>query len=282
MPADMAGSSGARHEPTLQQLATWAQRKRPVHLDNGQVAAVVELGEGAATPLLLLHGVTDSSLSFCGLAPLLSDRRVIVPDLRGHGASGRPDRDFAISDFVEDARQVLAHLGIERADIAGHSLGGIIAQAFAESYPEATQRLVLIGTSATAERANGGMHAELDALDVLEADGDFLRRWYANPSDVPEQFLAMLRQDASTIPAGTVRKILSEVAMAQRGDRRTIQKPALVVWGREDPLFDFTHQQTLLARLAQATFAPLAGHGHNPFWESPGKVAGLIRQFLDQ
>lgn len=266
--------------PVVPAFAEWEKGKQHVRLPNGQMLAFIDLGESEEIPLLLLHGLTDSSVSFAGITPFFPGRRLIIPDLRGHGASGRPQTGYSVTDFAEDARLLLTELGIRRAEVVGHSLGGMVAQCLTGLYPETTSRLILIGTSLNPTGPSGRLSSELEKLETLEPDGDFLKRWYANPGNVPEPFLAKLRLDASTMPIIILRQILHELAQGQTNRRPLITKPALLIWGEEDPFFDLSHQEALLSAIPGASLSRLPGHGHNPFWESPERVASLMRDFL--
>lgn len=77
--------------------AGWVARKQSVYLPNGIDLAYVELGDPQGEPLLLLHGFTDTSRSWTELAPHLERYRVLIPDLRGHGASDKPDCCYALA-----------------------------------------------------------------------------------------------------------------------------------------------------------------------------------------
>src|SRR5437762_7039024 len=89
-----------------------------------------EIGEAsAATPVVLLHGLNNSSLSWAHVAPLLAtDRRVLVPDLPGHGRSDRPNAGYELDWYAHVIARWIEAVGLEQADIVGHSFGGGVAQ----------------------------------------------------------------------------------------------------------------------------------------------------------
>jgi pimeloyl-ACP methyl ester carboxylesterase len=273
--------TGSRTDDISLMFDKWNESKRLVCLDNGQNLAYLDIG-GEANPLLLLHGLTDSSLSFSGIAALLPGRRLIIPDLRGHGSSASPNVGYSLADFAVDARLLLLKLGIGFVAVAGHSLGGMVAQRLAGLFPEMIERLILIGTSASAGSTTEALIEELEALDSLDPNGEFMMRWYSNPGTVPKEFLAKLREDASAISLGTLKQILRELGSSQAETPLPITAPALLLWGDGDPFFDFSHQEKLLNLIPQAELIRLPGHGHNPFWESPGRVAQLISGYLDR
>ena len=118
--------------------------RRTVALPDGITLAYVQLGNPHGVPVVLIHGYTDSDLDWAPLIPYLSrDFRLVIVDLRGHGASSKPECCYTRLDFAYDVKLLLDALGIGRADIVGHSLGSMIAQTFAEYWPQRTRRVVL-------------------------------------------------------------------------------------------------------------------------------------------
>jgi lipase len=102
-----------------------------------------EWGEPSGSPVVCLHGLTGDGGRFRRMAAALEGRRVVAPDLRGHGASGRePPWDTAT--HAADVLETVAGLGIERADWIGFSFGGRIAAALAAGAPDAVERLCLL------------------------------------------------------------------------------------------------------------------------------------------
>jgi pimeloyl-ACP methyl ester carboxylesterase len=104
-------------------------------------------GDGA--PLLLLHGWTASAdLNwYAQYAPLAARHRVLAVDHRGHGRGMRALADFTLADCADDAAGVLRELGVERALVAGYSMGGPIALLLARRHPDLVRGLVLCATS---------------------------------------------------------------------------------------------------------------------------------------
>ncbi|NGO70046.1 alpha/beta fold hydrolase [Streptomyces boncukensis] len=100
---------------------------------------------GPGRPLLALHGHFGAALTFAPLAARLAPAwRVIAPDQRGHGHSERPaGGDFSRAGYVADALAVLRQLGVERAAVLGHSLGGVNAYQLAARHPERVDALVV-------------------------------------------------------------------------------------------------------------------------------------------
>jgi 2-succinyl-6-hydroxy-2,4-cyclohexadiene-1-carboxylate synthase len=116
---------------------------------NGIEVAVSEAGAGGR-PLLLVHGFTGHRDDFIDRIPELAERgRVIAPDLRGHGSSSHTGRaeSFDFEQLVDDQRALLDTLGVDRCDLLGHSLGGMLTLRFALAYPERVASLILLNTA---------------------------------------------------------------------------------------------------------------------------------------
>ncbi|WP_019615179.1 alpha/beta fold hydrolase [Psychromonas ossibalaenae] len=103
-------------------------------------------GDPQSEIILCLHGWLDNAASFSSLMPCLSGRRVIAVDLPGHGLSSHrsPDAHYHFVDWVYDLLQLFAVNDWNKIDIVGHSMGGMIASAFAAAFPEKVKSLTLI------------------------------------------------------------------------------------------------------------------------------------------
>src|SRR5436190_21493160 len=112
---------------------------------------------GSGPPVVLIHGMVNSSRHWEPVALRLAEEHtVIAPDLIGHGDSATPRGDYSIGAHAAVIRDLLAVIGIERATIVGHSLGGGIAMQFFYQFPQRTERLVLI--------SSGGLGHEVSPL----------------------------------------------------------------------------------------------------------------------
>jgi pimeloyl-ACP methyl ester carboxylesterase len=110
---------------------------------------------GSGRPLILLHGGLFSGELFEPVLPLYAaNHQVIVPDLQGHGRTADIDRPLDIKLMADDIAALIRHLGLERPDILGYSLGGGVALFTAIKYPDLVGKLVIVSA-----------HARFDALD---------------------------------------------------------------------------------------------------------------------
>ena len=261
----------------------WAARKRMVDV-GGLAMAYVEIA-GDGPPLLLVHGFTDTSRSFSLLGPHLAGRRLIMPDLRGHGASQAGTSRFRPADFADDLAGLIEKLRLDRPMLVGHSLGAMVALETAARHGGLVGGLVLLAGALTADiAADHPMVTGVEALrDPISPTHPFYDYWHACRPDVPRPFLAKAAQEASAMPAALWRAILEQIRRADLTQTaRTLRTRTLVIGGACDPLFGDAHQQALVQALAEASFVRVEGCGHNPHWEEPALVAAAITAQLSR
>ena len=273
----------ARAAPVDQ--AAWNTAKRSVRLPNGLRLTYVEAGNPNGEPLLLLHGYTDSSRSWSLVVPRLSKYRLLIPDQRGHGGSDAPECCYGSSQFAFDAKLFLDALGVERAAVAGHSLGSMVAIVMAAEYPERVSRVVLIGSTAMVPVKRGDwLYDNAMALkSPLDPASPFIREWHpANqPTPVDPVFAEAVRQEFMTIPLHVWRGVMRELASTPVARHASdVKAPVLVLSGGKDPLFPPEHHQSLLKAFPAAKARVFPELGHNPNWERPQAIASEIDRFL--
>ena len=275
--------------PARIDLDTFDGLKRTIALPNSATLAYVSLGDPKGPPVVLIHGYTDNARDWVPLVPYLSPQfHLILVDIRGHGRSSKPECCYTRLDFAYDIKLLLDALGIERADIVGHSLGSIIAQTFAEFWPERTRRVVLIASTggpragAPARKPAYDYAAQIRQLkEPIDPDSPFMIEWWSSPTLVDPEFLRRQRRDAAAIPLRVWLAVLDQALMDDL--QRTLPRltaPTLLIWGSKDPIMDEEQRATLREALPQAQVKIFEGLGHNPFWEDPRGCAEVINAFL--
>ncbi len=253
----------------------------------GRVALEAVLqGSPAGYPVVFLHGATDSWRSFEPVLPQLpASIRAIALSQRGHGDSGRPDGDYDPSDFAADVAAVLDRLGIERAVIAGHSMGSHVAQRFAIDHPDRTAGLVLAG--AFYRFATNAVVTEYwDTVVSTLADPigrsvavEFQASTLARP--VPPAFFDMVLRESLKVPARVWRDAFEGLLKVDHADRLgSIDVPTLIIWGDQDAFCPRADQDALLAAIADSRLVVYAGAGHALHWEEPVRYAADVAAFV--
>lgn len=273
--------------PAVMDQAAWTGMKRSVRLANGIRLSYVELGDAEGSPLLLLHGWTDSSRSWSILAPQLLRHRLLIPDQRGHGGSDAPVCCYSISVFADDARLFLDALGVGRASLVGHSLGSFAAQRLAADHPQRVDRLVLIASTALAPVRRGDwLWTNVSALRFpLNSNSEFMRAWTAvsSPTPVDSAFVAHAVHETAAVPPHVWGGVLREITDLPVGRfAAQIKAPTLILGGGRDELFGPTHQRALLDKIPHALFRLFPALGHNLIWERPDEVGPPLARFLSR
>ena len=279
----LAAPEVAAAQPISQ--ASWAGLKKEVRLPGGTELAYVELGDPRGAPLLLLHGYTDTSRSWSLTVPSLAKYRLIIPDQRGHGASDAPACCYNLSAFADDARQLLDALGIERAAVAGHSLGSMVAITMAADYPDRVSAIVLVGSTALVPVSRGDwLYEETKALKApLDRHTPFMRAWHpANqPTPVDPVFASAVMDDLLAVKPHVWRSVMRELIDMPIGRHAVdVKAPVLILSGGKDPLFPAQHHAALVKAFPNAEAHVFPELGHNPNWEQPGEVGQRIARFL--
>lgn len=255
-------------------------------LPNGVTMAFVELGDPGGKPTVLIHGYTDNGRDWAPVAPYLTKgRRLIVVDLRGHGRTSKPECCYTRLDMAYDVKLLLDALGVEKADIVGHSLGSIVTQTFAEYWPERTGKVVLV--SSTAGGGSGGMDFVTPILalrDPIDPNSPFMHAWWHSPTPVDPAFMKLQREDSARIPANVWKAVIFQgmLGLDLKSTLPMLKAPALLVWGGKDPLMGEADRKGLTEALPSARVKLYPELGHNPFWEEPEQVAADISAFLDR
>lgn len=252
---------------------------------------LTDRGEGPA--VVLLHAFPCDGRMWLPQADALvaAGCRVLTPDLPGFGNSALLEDDPSIPAVADAVLEFIADRGIERAVIAGVSLGGYVAMAIASRAPQVIERVALCDTKATqdtpAAKENRERLAQLveqapdDTGRILEQAvlpgllGDTTR---AQRPAVVERVRAWLDAADPTTVAWYQR------AMAARPDSRdalaALDCPSLVLWGTEDALSPLAEQQLMLECLRHATPAEITDAGHLANVEEPDVVSAALVEFV--
>jgi pimeloyl-ACP methyl ester carboxylesterase len=243
--------------------------------------------EGDGPPLFLIHGIGASRHSWDGLVARARDHfRCISYDLRGHGSSPRPAPPYSLDDLVDDLEALRAELGIDRAHFAGHSLGGMIAPAYARAHPDRVLSLGLLSTAAgrtveDAARVKGVVAAMRDKgiAPVLET---LKERWFTPQfaASHPDVITRRLKQVIDTDPEVflSVFDIYAETEMAPWLNE--IKAPSLVLTGEFDGGCPPRLNEIIAGELPDAELVVLAGLRHAILLEAADQVAGPVLDFL--
>jgi pimeloyl-ACP methyl ester carboxylesterase len=231
------------------------------------------LEAGSGPPLLLVHGLASSATQDWGrlVGPLGRRFHVYVPDLPGFGESERPpEAEYSIPMQVEAVRSFMAAVGLDRARVAGLSMGGWIVCRLAGSYPEMVERLVAV--DAAGMRPDG---PPIPAEVLLPRDEEGVRQLVAfvrHRAPVPPAFVARDILARRLQEEWIVRRALLSMAAGRdwlNGTLRRADMPVLVLWGKQDRLIAVDYAARLAAEFPRAHVKVLDGCGHVPMADCP-------------
>jgi pimeloyl-ACP methyl ester carboxylesterase len=256
-------------------------------LDDG-IRRLNYLDEGEGRPLLLIHGVGANLQGWDEVvADLRRDRRVVRADLRGHGGSQKITGRFSLEGFAEDAVALLDHLGIERADVAGFSLGGLIAQCLAVNWPQRIDRLAILSAVAgrtPEERAKvTGRLAMIETDGIQAVTGAATERWFteafaaAHPERIEKRIAELIANDKASYMEAY--RIFGESEMGPR--LHEIGHRTLVLTGEHDVGSNTRMARFMHDEIANSELVILPGLKHSLLAEAPDEIAARLRAFFD-
>jgi pimeloyl-ACP methyl ester carboxylesterase len=221
---------------------------------------------GAGPPLVLVHGLSGSSRWWArNVGPLARRFRVYVVDLIGFGASRGP-HPFVLSEAAGLLARWMEQIGVERAGVVGHSMGGFIAAELAADFPALVERLVLVDAAA------------------LPFNHSYLRHTFNlahQVRDLPLSFLPLLFADALLAGPLTIARAARQLLTTDiRPKLARIQAPVLLVWGERDHIVPPALGRQLHQALARGTLVLIQSAGHNPMWDCPAAFNRVVLDFL--
>jgi pimeloyl-ACP methyl ester carboxylesterase len=247
---------------------------------------------GAGEPVLLIGGFGCDHMIWSQVASELSSRyRVISFDNRGMGQSSPSAGPYAIRDLADDAGALLDALEIDEAHVAGHSMGGQIAQELALARPNKVNSLLLLSSCAKCDERNKSLieqHGKLPATADIKTCALLIMPWlytsdyYSRPGAIEELLNWVVSYPFHATPTELERQ--SRAIAAFDGAERLggINCPTLVLVGEEDILIPPVYSKTLASSIPNAALQILPGTGHGLLVESPTAVADAMLTFLSR
>ncbi|WP_025097122.1 alpha/beta hydrolase [Burkholderia sp. A1] len=243
-------------------------------------------GEGPRE-LVCIHGVGSYLEAWQGAINALGRGfRVLSFDLRGHGRSERVKGRYEIDDFVGDVLALADHAGFARFDLAGFSLGGLIAQRLALTHPARLRRLMLLATVAGRTAEERARVAErLAALQAGERGAHYdasLSRWLSEDFQARHPALVdeLRRRNAQNDPDcyAAAYRVLAQTDFGGLIDQ--IAMPTLIATGECDAGSNPRMARYMHERIPDSQLAILPRLRHSLLNEAPEQVAALMREFL--
>jgi len=288
------GQRGVAIPPRLASL-----RYTCMTLASGKRILVGEAGRAQDPAVLLIHGLGNNAhRDWRNVVPALEKQcRVIVLDLPGFGASDALPLGYSFAALAATVAEVLDRLGVARAHVVGHSLGGALSLEFAHRYRQRVERLVLVDAAgilhktvfarnitqveipttgvASVDRLLDGVNRQIKEwrraiLQELEDGFDF-GRWL---NDNPRVRNALI---------GEYTHVDAALGLIEHDFTRAIREmsaPTILIWGREDPIAPLRTGVLLATRLPNARLHVMDGVGHVPMGEDTARFMAILMPAL--
>jgi pimeloyl-ACP methyl ester carboxylesterase len=257
---------------------------------------------GAGPPVVLIHGMVNSSHHWREVALRLADRyTVIAPDLIGHGDSATPRGDYSLGAHAAVIRDLLTAIGVDGATLVGHSLGGGVAMQFFWQFPQRVQRLVLI--------SSGGLGREVSPLlrsAALPGASAALRAVAGRRSLAALERVGAALDSRASARGVYVRAVVRALRPLERAGSReaflqTLRSvidlrgqhvsatdrlyllgpvPTLIVWGERDHTIPLQHGRSAHEAIGHSRFETLPRAAHFPHLEDPEALTAVLQDFI--
>ncbi len=241
---------------------------------------------GKGTAVVLLHGFLENLGMWDNYIEIFSRKnRVIAIDLLGHGKTDCLGYIHTIEDQADMVHQVLHDLKIRKAILIGHSMGGYIALAFAELYPDYMKGLVLLNSTARADSDEKKLNRDRAILAVKQNYTAFVRMSIANlfSEENREKLvedIEFVRKEALQTPLQGIVAALE--GMKIRNDREVLfhftDFPKLLILGKKDPVLDFEEHRSQIEN-TKVEFAAFED-GHMTHIENQTELKPILLAFL--
>ena len=275
--ADVQGAQSARSTRAAPSLPPAGG-----HAETGALAVTRAQG-GTGTPIVLIHGFASDASSWAALGAHLKRRPLIQIDLPGHGKSPKLRVD-SFADLVKRVRRAFDGLGVERAHLLGHSLGGAAGLALADTRPERLASLTLIAPAGLGPDINGAALSGICKASRPESLRPWLRALVANEAIITDAYvrLAMSGRSAPALRAAQI--ALADILFpdgAQAFDLRAtlnrIETPTRIIWGKQDAIIPWRHALRAPGKIGLHLFE---GIGHMPHIECAAAVGAIMKSYI--
>ena len=258
---------------------------------------------GDGPPVVLIHGMVNSSKHWEEVALRLADRyTVVAPDLLGHGDSAAVRGDYSLGAHASSIRDLLTTIGIERATVVGHSLGGGIAMQFFYQFPQRVERLALISSGGLGHEVSPMLRgaalpgaatgiwlvANRRVRAALDRAGERMRARGSRRGVYLQAVARAMKplQDAAARQAfvQTLRSVIDVRGQHVSAiDRLYLlgELPTLIVWGGRDNTIPMAHGLAAHELIPNSRFVTLPKAAHFPNLEDPQGLADALLDWLD-
>jgi len=240
---------------------------------------------GHGRPVILLHGWLESWDHWIGTMEALGQRhKTYALDFWGFGESGKQGDSFTVRDYVEMVNQFMERLGIERASVLGHSMGGTVTLSLTLKHPERVKRAIVVGSPIvgdglslflrlSARRSLAGLFYQVFPLGVRILSPLYARDW--------KTWYRMFERDLSRTTLESFHYSIASLRETDlRPQLREIRVPVLGIYGRIDRIVDPEQGKVLARSTPRAEIHYFKNSGHFPMLDEPKQFYQTLQDFL--
>lgn len=245
---------------------------------------------GSGQPLLLISGLGVDNSCWSGLVKKFAKQfKTIVFDNPGSGRSGQFKKPHTIRQLAVEVIRLLDHLGIERAHIIGHSMGGYIAQELAINYPNRVNKLILEATTPICSGLNKTLFVDLASMLEKETIEEWIKVWtfwlFSPRTFASGSFVETFIEQAVKYPyPASVAGFKAQVEAISKFDSRKrlscIKAKTLIIHGEDDVLFLPDEAGVLAKRIPNSKFKLIKNTAHYVHLEDPVSFIKIVMGFL--
>ena len=255
--------------------------KRGLH---GDVRLAFTL-KGAGPTTVLIHGWACNRRFWKEQIPALArSHRVLALDLRGHGDSEVPDHGYTLSQLADDVHTLIGDIGLGPVTVVGHSMGGMVAQEMALSYPDDLSALVLVATTAADPEHTLISKRIADNARELGFRAAFLREfpgWFS--PNASRELVEWAKEQMLLTPERVALDLVRSYGPVDfRGRLAEVRVPTLVIGASGDISTTAFRSREIAALIPSARLVVLEGSGHFVQLERPTETNTAIQRFLSE
>jgi len=240
---------------------------------------------GAGKAVVFLHAFAlDHSIWLPVAEKLKENARVILPDLRGHGRSPAPEENYTMRGMAEDIVKIMDDLSIEKAVLAGNSMGGYVSLAFARYFLERLAGLALIASHVYADppEKRAARLADMEKLKQTPV-AEVFSAMPAKLSRIPSVVQSCREIIGVNDPAGMIGALS---AMAERPDMADffagLSVPSVIIAGQEDQFIPIEQSRRMAGLMKKPSLVEIPEAGHLPMLDQPQQTYRALYDFLNK
>ena len=239
---------------------------------------------GNGYPLVMVHGYLGGQDMWKYQEDLRDEHCLIMPSLAGYGESSTMQAPSTITENAQQVFNLLDSLGIEKFNLLGHSMGGMIVQEMASLFPSRINKLICFGTGSIGGLPNRFETIEesrnkIKSFGLEQVRKDIAKTWFVDYLD-EEGYQLCLEEGEKATTQAALASLSAWEGWDGRPKLKNIKCPTLIIWSSKDRSYDWAQQEILLNGITNSRIEIIQECAHNSHMEKPEIFNQLVRDFL--